>query len=99
MDAAALRSWWHPEFIGSIPEEGDDVMCPYVACYRFVGFLSAGPISKDVSTMEKVGSYGLLVLGNGCWTTTRSDVLKPIGQVHRRLFARLTPSVWRLSVG
>jgi hypothetical protein len=29
--------------------------------------------------MEEVESNGVLVLGNGCWTATRSDVLEPIG--------------------
>ena len=51
-----------------------------MAFVRFVGFLSAGPVSTDVSAMEKMGSDGVLVLSNGCWTTTRSDVLEPIGK-------------------
>jgi hypothetical protein len=45
-----------------------------------VGILLAGPVGADVSLMEEVESDGVLVLGNGCWTTTRLDVLEPIGQ-------------------
>jgi hypothetical protein len=30
--------------------------------------------------MEEVESNGVLVLGNGYWTATRSDVLEPIGK-------------------
>jgi hypothetical protein len=49
-----------------------------MALVMFVGFLSAGPVSTDVSAMEKMGSDGVLVLSNGCWTTTRPNVLEPI---------------------
>jgi hypothetical protein len=30
--------------------------------------------------MKEVESDGVLVLGNGCWTATRSDVVEPIGK-------------------
>jgi hypothetical protein len=46
----------------------------------FVAILSAGPVGADVALMEEVETDGVLVLGNGCWTTMRSDVLQPIRQ-------------------
>jgi hypothetical protein len=51
-----------------------------VTCFRFVGILSAAPISADVALMKEMESNGVLVLGNGSETAARSDMLETVSQ-------------------